>query len=98
MSTTTNPPTTQQQQQQQQQQHPSPQRRHVHFAEDFAPSALSLRLKFGPRARPTMVLKISIYFEHGKLPRIRVKTKRPGEGNEGDGRRRRRARREGEGG
>lgn len=54
-------------------------KRHVHFADDFAPSSLSLRLKLGPRNKPTMVLKISVYFEHGKLPRIKVRTRKPKE-------------------
>ncbi|TKA26477.1 hypothetical protein B0A50_05314 [Salinomyces thailandicus] len=53
--------------------------RRVRFADDYAPSVLSLRLKLGPRQRPTMVLKISIYFEHGRLPRVKVKTKKPRE-------------------
>ncbi|KXT17716.1 hypothetical protein AC579_3598 [Pseudocercospora musae] len=51
--------------------------RHVHFADDLTPSALTLRIKLGPNTRPTAVIKISIYFEAGLLPRIRVKTKRP---------------------
>lgn len=51
----------------------------MRFADDYAPSVLSLRLKLGPRQRPTMVLKISIYFEHGRLPRVKVKTKKPRE-------------------
>ena len=51
--------------------------RRVHFADDYSPSSLSLRLKLGPKDKPTMVLKISIHFENGKLPRIRVRTRKP---------------------
>jgi hypothetical protein len=51
--------------------------RQVHFADNYSPSSLSLRLKLGPKDKPTMVLKISIHFENGKLPRIRVQTKKP---------------------
>lgn len=54
-------------------------RRRVHFADDYAPSSLSLRLKLGPKEHPAMVLKIIIEFEMGKLPRIRVRTKKPRE-------------------
>jgi hypothetical protein len=54
-------------------------RRRVHFADDYAPSSLSLRMKLGPKDNPRMVLKISIYFENGKLPRIKVRTKKPRE-------------------
>ena len=66
-------------------------RRHVHFAaadtdDPFVPSSLSLHLKLGPAHRPTVVLKISVYFEHGRLPRIKVRTSKPRE----EGRRRRR--------
>jgi hypothetical protein len=52
-------------------------RRRVRFADDYAPSSLSLRIKLGPKDNPKMVLKISIYFENGKLPRIKVRTKKP---------------------
>lgn len=51
----------------------------VHFADTYTPSSLSLRLKLGPKEKPTMVLKISIHFENGKLPRIKVKTKKADE-------------------
>ncbi|GAB1731373.1 hypothetical protein NU195Hw_Modified_308t1 [Hortaea werneckii] len=51
--------------------------RRVHFIDDHTPSSLSLRLKFGPRHRPSMVLKISVYFEPGKMPRVKVRTKKP---------------------
>lgn len=54
-------------------------RKHVHFADEFTPSALTLRLKLGPRDRPTVVVKITVDFEAGRLPRIRVKTKKPKE-------------------
>lgn len=62
--------------------------RHVHFQDSYTPSALSLRLKLGPRDRPTMILKISVYFEPGRMPRVKVKTSKPRE-------RRRRRRRDG---
>jgi hypothetical protein len=52
-------------------------RRRVSFADDYAPSSLSLRIKLGPKDNPKMVLKISIYFENGRLPRIKIRTKKP---------------------
>lgn len=53
-------------------------RKHVRFADDYRPSALQLKIKLGSRERPCQV-KISVYFEQGKLPRIKVKTKMPKE-------------------
>ena len=70
---------------------PQRRHRHVHFAEEFAPSSLSLRLTLGPRERPTMHIRISVSFEHGRLPRIKVRTRKPSEEEQrGRGRKRRR--------
>ncbi|PIB02330.1 hypothetical protein CB0940_00272 [Cercospora beticola] len=57
----------------------APKPKHVHFDTDYRPSALSLKIKLGPRSNPTSEIKISVYFEEGKLPRVKVKTKRPKE-------------------
>jgi hypothetical protein len=66
---------------------PSPSPSSVDSDQDaFRPSDLTLRLTLGPSERPTMVLKIMMFFERGRLPRIRVKTKKP---RERAGRRRR---------
>lgn len=54
-------------------------RKHVRFEDDYRPSALQLKIKLGPRDRPTCEVKISVYFEEGRLPRIKVKTKKPRE-------------------
>lgn len=54
-------------------------RKHVRFEEDYRPSAFQLKIKLGPRDRPTAEVKISVYFEKGSLPRIKVKTKKPRE-------------------
>jgi hypothetical protein len=62
--------------------HPSSRKpKHVHFDDntDYRPSALQLKIKLGPRSNPTSEIKISVYFEEGKLPRVKVKTKRPKE-------------------
>ncbi|KAM0719740.1 hypothetical protein Q7P37_003873 [Cladosporium fusiforme] len=53
--------------------------RHVHFPDTFTPSSFSMRIKLGPRDSPSNVIKISISFEPGRFPRIKVRTKRPGE-------------------
>lgn len=46
-------------------------------ADLFAPSGLSLRLKLGPAGNPTLIIKISISFSKGRLPRIRVRSRKP---------------------
>jgi len=53
--------------------------RHVHFSDTYHPSSLSLRLTLGPRDNPTMVVRISIHFESGRMPRIKIRTKKPKE-------------------
>jgi len=58
----------------------TPKPRRVHFVDDFTPSSLSLNLKLGPASRPTVVLKISVYFQHGRLPRIKVRTRKTRDG------------------
>lgn len=64
--------------------------RRVHFTDTYSPSSLSLRLKLGPKEQPTMILRISVYFEAGKLPKIKVKTRKAKEKDRGRERRRRR--------
>ena len=54
-------------------------RRHVHFQDDFSPSAFQLKMVLGPHGRPTLIIKIMIDFEPGRMPKIRVRTKRPRE-------------------
>lgn len=53
--------------------------RKVRFEDDYRPSALQLKISLGPKDRPTCEVKISVHFEEGRLPRIKVKTKRPRE-------------------
>ncbi|KAF2721912.1 hypothetical protein K431DRAFT_303001 [Polychaeton citri CBS 116435] len=49
----------------------------LRFSDTYSPSSLQLRLKLGPSESPSMILKISITFEPGRLPRVRIRTKRP---------------------
>lgn len=70
------------------------QTRHVHFPDSYAPSSLSLRLKLGPREKPTMILRISVYFEAGKLPKIKVRTRKARDKDRGRHKRTRLAREE----
>jgi hypothetical protein len=65
--------------------------RHVHFPDSFSPSEFSIRIKLGPRDHPSSIIKISIEFEPGRFPRVRVRTKGAG-GEESSSRRRRRRR------
>jgi hypothetical protein len=65
--------------------------KHVHFPDSFSPSEFSIRIKLGPRDHPSSVIKISIEFEPGRFPRVRVRTKGAG-GEESSSRRRRRRR------
>lgn len=65
--------------------------RHVHFPDSFSPSEFSIRIKLGPREHPSSIIKISIEFEPGRFPRVRVRTKGAG-GEESSSRRRRRRR------
>ncbi|KAM3418322.1 hypothetical protein BST61_g4321 [Cercospora zeina] len=55
----------------------NPTNKHVHFSNDtdYNPSSLSLKIKLGPRSAPTSEIKISVSFEQGKLPRVKVKTR-----------------------
>nr|POF11611.1 dynactin subunit 5 [Quercus suber] len=45
--------------------------------DDFGLSSLTLRLKFGPSGSPKLVIKISMRFERGKLPQVKVRSRRP---------------------
>jgi hypothetical protein len=67
--------------------------RHVHFPDSFSPSSFSIRIKLGPREHPSSVIKISIEFEPGRFPRVRVRTKGAGGEERESGRRRRSGRR-----
>jgi hypothetical protein len=58
---------------------PDAQPRRVHFPDTYHPSSLSLRLTLGPKDNPTMVVRISVYFEYGRMPRIKIRTKKPSE-------------------
>ncbi|KAF2765412.1 hypothetical protein EJ03DRAFT_208563 [Teratosphaeria nubilosa] len=67
--------------------YPSPasdRRRRVHFPDGFTPhedpfqpSSLELRLNLGPPGRVSLVVKIEVIFENGRLPKIKVRTKKP---------------------
>jgi len=70
----------------------TPRNRHVHFPDSFSPSSFSIRIKLGPRDHPSSIIKISIEFEPGHFPRVRVRTKGAG-GEESGSRRRRHGRR-----
>lgn len=51
----------------------------VRFAEDYAPSAIKIRVKCGPADDPALIITIRLLFEVGKKPRIRFSFDRPRE-------------------
>jgi len=68
----------------------APRNKHVHFPDSFSPSSFSIRIKLGPRDYPSSIVKISIEFEPGRFPRIKVRSKKLGEPSLSSRRRRRR--------
>ena len=78
----------------------APRNKHVHFPDSFSPSSFTIRIQLGPRENPSSIVKISVEFEPGRFPRVKVRSRKVGEeeegtepGVEGEGRRRRRRRR-----
>src|ERR1700712_5752080 len=53
--------------------------KHVHFPDSFTPSSFSIRIKLGPSHSPSSVIKISVEFEPGRMPRVYVRTKKASE-------------------
>nr|POE80917.1 hypothetical protein CFP56_56990 [Quercus suber] len=45
--------------------------------DDYILSSFTMRLKFGPSESPTLIIKISLTFERGMLPKVKVRSRRP---------------------